>query len=128
MPFLSKLHTARTLLMHPPLFATDVNAATPPHPKLLQYLRCTQAFNDHALLPGPRDPGVHVNEPGRLHVLHPAMQWRKLHERPFNELHNEHRKHNENVYDSTLENYAASAWNTLGCHEPLLPVRRNAGP
>lgn len=88
---------------------------------------CTQAFNDHALLPGPKDPGVHVDEPEPLHVLHPAMQWRKLHERPFNELQG-HRKHNENVYDSTLENYAASAWNTLASHEPLLPVRRNAGP
>eukprot|EP00903_Cladosiphon_okamuranus_P008869 g8491.t1 len=91
------------------------------------YLNDTRtAFNDHALLPGPKDPGVHADESGSLHVLHPAMQWRKLHERPFNELQG-HRKHTDNVYDSTLENYAASAWNTLGCHEPLLPVRRNAG-
>ena len=79
------------------------------------------------LLPGPKDPGVHVDDPGRLHVMHPAMQWRKLHERPFNEIQGL-RKHDENVYDSTLENYAASAWNTSRCDEPLLPVRRNAGP
>lgn len=99
----------------------------PPRDSSDVYLRCTQAFNDHVLLPGPKDPGVHVDDPGRLHVLHPAMQWRKLHERPFNELQG-HRKHDENVYDSTLENYAASAWNTSRCTEPLLPVRRKAGP
>ncbi len=86
-----------------------------------------QPFNDPALLPGPRDRGVLVDEPGQLHALHPAMQQRKLHERPFNALLGT-RNHNENVYDSTLENYCPAAWNTLRSHEPLLPVRRTGVP
>ncbi|CAM9774333.1 unnamed protein product [Ectocarpus sp. 4 AP-2014] len=92
------------------------------------YLNDTRtAFNDHELLPDPNDPGgVQVEEAGRLHALHPAMQWRKLHERPFSELQGS-RDHSENVYDSILENYCPRAWNAVGAQEPLLPVRRH-GP
>lgn len=86
-----------------------------------------QAFNDPMLLPGPADPGVDVDEPGRLHAQHPAMLWRKLRERPFSELQGS-RKHSENVYGSTLENYCPTAWNTLAIQEPLLPTRRHNGP
>ena len=88
---------------------------------------CAQTFNDPVLLPGPKDPGLLVDESGQLHALHPLMQQRKLHERPFNALRGT-RNHNENVYDSTLENYCPTAWNTLRSDEPLLPVRRTGVP
>ncbi|CAM9807709.1 unnamed protein product [Scytosiphon promiscuus] len=92
------------------------------------YLNDTRtAFNDPQLLPGPADPGMHVHEPGRLHAEHPAMLWRKLHERPFSELQGS-RKHDEDVYGSTLENYCPTAWNTLKVHEPLLPMQRHNAP
>lgn len=86
-----------------------------------------QAFNDPMLLPGPVDSSVHVDEPSRLHAQHPAMLWRKLHERPFSELQGS-RKHDENVYGSTLENFCPTAWNTLKVHEPLLPMQRHNAP
>lgn len=101
-----------------PLLRLDCRAATLPRAPLHD-----KAFNDHELLPDPNDPGgVHVEEAGRLHALHPAMQWRKLHERPFSELQGS-RDHSENVYDSTLENYCPRAWSAVVAQEPLLPVR-----
>ncbi|CAM9869585.1 unnamed protein product, partial [Laminaria digitata] len=88
------------------------------------YLNETRtAFNDTKLLPGAKEPGLFVDGPGQLHTSHPVMMQRKLHERPYCELQG-NRKHNENVYCSTLEDYCPTAWTTTGTHEPAMPVRR----
>lgn len=83
----------------------------------------TQAFNDSKLLPLPNDRSLCIDGLEPLHDMHPIMLRRKLNERPFCGFQG-HRKHDENVYCSTLENYLPAAWSTMVSHEPLFPVRK----